>query len=86
MLVRPLSVGWAVGLETGLITSTLHTPNNSETKPCYAWANAGLGFHRSFPAFHIPHPFNQSSSTFICLLYQGSVFRFLPQEVRNVLM
>lgn len=67
------------------MTSTLHSPDNFEIKS-HTWKNAGLGFHRSFPGFQVPHSFNQDGSTFICFIYQDSVFKFLLKEVRNVLM
>lgn len=73
------------GLEAGLRTSTLPSPNN--LKQSHTWRDAGPGFHQSFPGFHVPQPCNQGGSTFLCLSCRVlSVFRFLLKEVRDVLV
>lgn len=78
--------GDSVGLETGLITSTLHAPNNFETKlhlekcrpgfsPKFPWVPSTPPLQPEWFHFHLYF----MSGFFLC-------FRFLLKEVRSVLM
>ena len=75
-----------MGLKTGLITSTLHTPNNFETKPhlekMLAWVFTKVSLGSKYPTL------STRVGPLSSVLYAKvlSVFRFLLKEVRNVLM
>lgn len=68
-----------MGLETGLIRSTFHAPNKARGKTL-SWVFTEVSLGSKYPT-----PLTRMVPL-LCPLYQGSVFRFLLEEVRNVLM
>lgn len=81
---HPPSGEEAVGLGTVLRASTHHTPTNFEAK--LPLEKRWPGFSPKFPWVPSTPPLTQGGSTFICVSYQGSVFRLWLEEVRSVLM